>query len=39
MLYAVVLIGILATLLGVSIHRSFFVKTKADFVVAGRRLT
>jgi len=38
MLYAVVLIGILATLLGVSIHRSFFVKTKADFVVAGRRL-
>lgn len=39
MLYAVVLIGILLTLLVVSIHRSFLVKTKADFVVAGRQLT
>lgn len=39
MLYAAVLIGILATLLAVSIHRSLAVKTKADFVVAGRRLT
>ncbi|HKZ52097.1 MAG TPA: sodium:solute symporter family protein [Candidatus Acidoferrales bacterium] len=38
MLYAVVLIGILAVLLAVSIHRSFFVKSKADFMVAGRRL-
>jgi len=37
-LYAVVVIGILVTLLAVSIHRSFFVKTKADFMVAGRRL-
>lgn len=39
MLYAVVLVGILVTLLGVSIHRSFFVKTKADFVLAGRQLS
>ncbi|MBI2956266.1 MAG: sodium:solute symporter family protein [Acidobacteria bacterium] len=39
MLYAIVLIGILATLLGVSIHRSLRVKTKADFMVAGRALT
>jgi len=39
MLYAVVLIGILVTLLGVSVARSLRVKTKADFVVAGRRLT
>ncbi len=38
MLYAVVLIAILATLLVVSIQRSFFVKSKADFMVAGRRL-
>ncbi len=38
MLYAVVLIGILAVLLAVSIARSFSVKTKADFVVAGRKL-
>lgn len=38
MLHAAVLIGILGTLLAVSIYRSFFVKTKADFVVAGRRL-
>src|SRR5512134_4004931 len=39
MLYAVVVIAILATLLGVSIYRSFAVKTKADFMVAGRKLT
>jgi Na+/proline symporter len=39
LLYAVVLVGILATLLGVSVYRSFSVKTKADFVVAGRSLT
>jgi SSS family solute:Na+ symporter/sodium/proline symporter len=38
MLYAVVLIGILVILLAVSVHRSFFVKSKADFIVAGRRL-
>jgi len=37
-LYAAVVIAILVTLLAVSIHRSFFVKTKADFMVAGRRL-
>src|SRR5574341_580000 len=39
MLYAVVVIAILATLLSVSIYRSFAVKTKADFMVAGRTLT
>ncbi|HSC77644.1 MAG TPA: sodium:solute symporter family protein [Candidatus Acidoferrales bacterium] len=39
MLYAIVVIAILATLLGVSIYRSFAVKTKADFMVAGRKLT
>ncbi len=39
MLYAVVVIAILATLLSVSIYRSFAVKTKADFMVAGRKLT
>ena len=39
MLYAVVLIAILVTLLGVSIYRSLGVKTKADFVLAGRKLT
>lgn len=38
MLYAVVLIGILTVLLAVSIQRSFFVKSKADFMVAGRKL-
>lgn len=38
-LYAVVLIVILATLLGVSLYRSFLVKTGADFIVAGRQLT
>ncbi|MGH9861964.1 MAG: sodium:solute symporter family protein [Candidatus Acidiferrales bacterium] len=38
-LYAVVLIAILATLLGVSLYRSFLVKTGADFIVAGRQLT
>jgi SSS family solute:Na+ symporter len=38
MLYAVVVIGILAVLLAVSIHRSLSVKSKADFMVAGRKL-
>ncbi len=38
-LYAVVLIAILATLLAVSLYRSFLVKTGADFIVAGRQLT
>lgn len=38
-LYAAVLIAILVTLLAVSIRRSFLVKSKADFMVAGRQLT
>lgn len=39
MLYAVVVIGILVVLLAVSIRQSFFVKSEADFIVAGRRLS
>lgn len=38
MLYAVVLIGMMAILLAVSIERSLRVKSKADFVLAGRKL-
>lgn len=38
MVYAAVLIALLAVLLGVSIQRSFRVKSKTDFVVAGRQL-
>src|SRR6202012_5128066 len=37
-LYAVLLIVIAAALLGVAIYRSFLVKTKADYLVAGRSL-
>lgn len=39
MLYAVVVVGILVVLLAVSIRQSFFVKSEADFIVAGRRLS
>lgn len=38
MLYAAVVIGILVVLLAVSIYRSISVKSKADFMVAGRKL-
>ena len=37
-LYAVLLLIIAAALLGVAIYRSFLVKTKADYLVAGRSL-
>lgn len=37
-LYIAILVVILVTLLGVSIWQSFKIRTKADFMVAGRRL-
>jgi SSS family solute:Na+ symporter/sodium/proline symporter len=37
-LYVVVLAVIVVVLLGVAVSRSFFVKTKADYLVAGRSL-
>src|ERR1700744_4825793 len=37
-LYAILLILIAAMLLGVAIYRAFLVKTKADYLVAGRSL-
>ena len=37
-LYAVLLLVIAVALLGVSVYRSFLVKTKADYLVAGRTL-
>jgi SSS family solute:Na+ symporter len=38
-LYAILLILIAAVLLGVAIYRAFLVKTKADYLVAGRSLS
>ncbi|MGA2572525.1 MAG: sodium:solute symporter family protein, partial [Terracidiphilus sp.] len=37
-LYIVVLVAIAATLLTVAVYRAFKVKTKADYLVAGRSL-
>ncbi|HTJ31334.1 MAG TPA: sodium:solute symporter family protein [Acidobacteriaceae bacterium] len=37
-LYAILLIAISAVLLGVAIYRALLVKTKADYLVAGRSL-
>ena len=34
-LYVILLVVIAVTLMGVSIFRSFLVKTKADYLVAG----
>ena len=38
-LYAILLLIIAAVLLGVAIYRAFLVKTKADYLVAGRSLS
>jgi SSS family solute:Na+ symporter len=37
-LYVVVLAVIVVVLLAVAVYRTFFVKTKADYLVAGRSL-
>ena len=39
MIYAVTVIGYVSILIGISVWLSFRVKTKEDFMVAGRRLT
>ncbi len=38
-LYVVVLAVIVLVLMGVAVHRTFYVKTKADYLVAGRSLS
>ena len=38
MIYAVVLCAVVATLCGVTIYKTFSVKTRSDFLVAGRKL-
>ena len=37
-LYVAVLVAIVVALLAVALHRTYFVKTKADYLVAGRSL-